>query len=312
MNGLAGATVYWGSVRVLCNNGQSAFGNESSFTTLSGNGCSSPAAPNVTNITNNAATVTWTSVTGAQSYILRYRLSSVSSYTEVPVSGSSYSLTGLSAGATYLVGVKTVCSSTASSAFSSDASFTTTGGSGGGCPVPASLSISGVTTNAATASWSAVTGAEAYEFLYHIKGSLAYWTNKVVSVPSFAMSGLKAGTLYETKVRARCPGTVWSNMSSNVEFTTLNKAGAVSAGVQPIGEVISFSVTPTIARDRIYVKYEGGQESGGMPFTIYSMQGAALRSGRVMPYGWIDISTLASGVYVIRAGEQTRKFVVDR
>jgi len=313
MTGLAAGTGYSGSVRVLCRNGQSAFSSEVSFSTTGGASCPTPATPVVSGIGDNGATVSWSAVTGAQSYVLRYRSASSSSYTEVPVSGTTHTLSGLTAGTSYVAGVRAICTGSVYGGYSTDAGFITTGGGGGGtCPVPSGLTITNVTANAATAGWSAVNGAEAYEFLYHIKGSLAYWTNKVVTLPSFAMSGLKAGTLYETKVRARCPGNVWSNMSANIEFTTRTKAGNVSADIAgPARESISYGIVPTVTGSRIQV-IGGEMTSVSRPYSIFSVQGALMRKGQVTPYAWIDVESFPSGIYLLHYEGKAFKFIVNK
>ncbi len=72
------------------------------------------AAPNglaASNITINAANISWAPVNGASSYSLQYRLASASTWTTVPItSGNSYSLSNLTDCTAYQVQVAAICS----------------------------------------------------------------------------------------------------------------------------------------------------------------------------------------------------------
>ena len=94
----------------------------------SGSGCGTPAGLTSSTITNTSATVSWSAVSGAVTYNLQWKASSSSTWTTVTgLTTTSRSLTGLTAGTAYQFQVQTVCS-TGTSAYSSTASFTTTGG----------------------------------------------------------------------------------------------------------------------------------------------------------------------------------------
>lgn len=89
--------------------------------------CGVPANLQSSAIANTSATVNWGAVTGAQSYVLAYKTSAATAWTEVTQTGTSKSLSGLTAGTAYDFKVKTNCSAGAS-AFSAVANFTTSGG----------------------------------------------------------------------------------------------------------------------------------------------------------------------------------------
>ncbi len=72
---------------------------------------SAPAALTVSDITLDAATITWTAISNA-SYILRYKLSNSSTWTEVPLTTNSYLLTDLEDSSSYDIQVAAVCSGT--------------------------------------------------------------------------------------------------------------------------------------------------------------------------------------------------------
>ena len=78
----------------------------SSTTALS---CGYPTSISTTNITPFSAKFNWAAATGATSYEVRYRHSLSSTWTTVPVTGTSYTLTGLKASAGYYWQVRTKC-----------------------------------------------------------------------------------------------------------------------------------------------------------------------------------------------------------
>ena len=88
-----------------------------------GGGCAVPVA-SAGSVTQTGATISWAAVSGAVNYSLQYKTAAASTYTTVSVSGTSYALSGLTAGTTYNYQVRTNCSGS-SSAYSTTASFTT-------------------------------------------------------------------------------------------------------------------------------------------------------------------------------------------
>ncbi|MBK8965335.1 MAG: M43 family zinc metalloprotease [Saprospiraceae bacterium] len=98
-----------------------------------GGGCGTPGSLAASSITQTGATVSWGAVSGATNYNLQYKVSTSSTWTTVSgIGGTSYNLTGLSAGTTYNYQVQANCSGT-TGAYSGAASFTTDSGGGGGC-----------------------------------------------------------------------------------------------------------------------------------------------------------------------------------
>ncbi len=70
-----------------------------------------PAGLNVTGMTVNSAKVSWDPIANA-TYVLRYKTSTASTWTEVPVAANTYTITGLDESTTYNVEVAAVCSGT--------------------------------------------------------------------------------------------------------------------------------------------------------------------------------------------------------
>src|SRR5207302_337367 len=139
-------------------------------------------------------------VSGASSYNVQYQVSGSNSWTIVSTSGTSYSLNSLTASTTYNYQVQTVCSS-GSSAYSSIASFTTSAAAT--CGAPSGLSSSSVTTNGATLSWGAASGATSYNVAYQVTASNT-WTIVSATVTSYNVTGLTAATTYNFEVQTIC------------------------------------------------------------------------------------------------------------
>ncbi len=98
-----------------------------------GGSCGTVSGLTATGITQTAATLGWSAVSGATSYNLQWKPSASGSWTTVTGLGStSYGLSGLSASTSYDFQVQAVCGATSGS-YSAASSFTTQSGGGGGC-----------------------------------------------------------------------------------------------------------------------------------------------------------------------------------
>ncbi len=172
--------------------------------------CNTPTGLSASNITHNSATTNWSSVSGAVNYTLEYKATSSSIW----INAGSATLTGLSPNTNYEWRIRTNCSS-ANSAYSSSQSFATISEP---CNIPSNVNSSSITTNSASATWTAVSNAASYSFSYRVSGS-STWTNSTVSTNSKSLTGLSSATTYEYKVRTNC-STTSSNYSSTLNFTT--------------------------------------------------------------------------------------------
>lgn len=108
------------------------------YSILSSNGCGGgggvtcnvPTGMNTSAITSASATLSWSAVTGAASYNVRYKLTSAPSWTNTTSTTTSKSISGLSSGSDYEWQVQTDCGGGSTSAFSASTDFSTTGGGG--------------------------------------------------------------------------------------------------------------------------------------------------------------------------------------
>ncbi|MEX1187896.1 MAG: GEVED domain-containing protein [Bacteroidia bacterium] len=86
--------------------------------------CNTPSGLSASSITTSSASISFNAVTGAVSYNLDYKLSSVSTWSSASVSSTTNNFTGLNPSTSYDLRVQTVCSFGTSS-YSAVASFTT-------------------------------------------------------------------------------------------------------------------------------------------------------------------------------------------
>lgn len=177
--------------------------------------CAVPTTLSTTAITNTTATFNWAVVTGAVSYGIQYRAVGSATWLTGTSTTNSFAAAGLSLGISYEWQVRTVCSS-GSSAFTSSATFVTTGTAP--CGTPGSLSSAAITTTSATLSWAAVSGAVSYSVQYRVVGA-ATFTTASSTTTSLSVTGLSASSTYEWQVAAVCSAAT-SAYSALANFTT--------------------------------------------------------------------------------------------
>ncbi|MEI6882803.1 MAG: M4 family metallopeptidase, partial [Bacteroidota bacterium] len=89
--------------------------------------CSIPSGLSSSAIGDNVATISWAAATGASSYQVQYKASSSTNWTTAAASGTTLNLTNLLPGTTYTYQVLSFCTSGGFTAYSTAATFTTTG-----------------------------------------------------------------------------------------------------------------------------------------------------------------------------------------
>ncbi|MEO5572638.1 MAG: fibronectin type III domain-containing protein [Bacteroidia bacterium] len=178
-------------------------------------GCGIPAGLASSNITTSSAQLDWTSVTGAVSYNIQYRIVGAGSWTTGSSTTNSLNISSLSPSSNYEWQVQTVCSS-GSGLFSSTANFSTASPS---CDIPAGLSSSNITTSSATLGWTVVSGAVSYNVQYRIVGA-GSWITATSATNSLNISSLSPASNYEWHVQTSCSSNQSAYSLLN-NFTTL-------------------------------------------------------------------------------------------
>jgi serine protease len=164
----------------------------------SGAGCIGPLNVNVASLSGSAATVSWSSVPDILSFDIRYGVVGGEDTTTVDGVTSPYGLTGLLPCTQYWVSLRSNCEED-SSAWTADRLFATDGC----CVPPAALNVTGVQTDAATASWNSVLAAQSYTLQWR-PATGGNWVSQTVTSPSFIITGLDACTTYEVRIATVC------------------------------------------------------------------------------------------------------------
>lgn len=214
---------YMWTVRTICDQAKtlaSPYAEIAYFETVGMVACEVPTAIAVSNITDQAATVSWTNA-GAASYQIRYRLSGTTIWTLTTSSTPTVTLSGLESGMPYQVQVKAICNQDGSlqSLFSDLVTFETIGQVS--CEVPTNLSANSITTSSATISWVVASGAFEYQVRYRVKGT-TLWNTVTAGTNQLSLSGLEPGMTYQFSVRSNCSvdPAIASVFSVPAEFTT--------------------------------------------------------------------------------------------
>jgi len=129
LTGLTVSTAYEFQVTSSCSGTLGTVSTLANFTTTAAAACGTPASLASSSITSSSATVSWGAVTGASSYLVQYRVSTSTTWTNsVTVTTASATLTGLTASTAYQYRVTATCSGTAGTA-SAIGTFTTSAAS---------------------------------------------------------------------------------------------------------------------------------------------------------------------------------------
>lgn len=132
IEGLSAQTAYQLRMRSICTEGDSSlWSGVVDFTTLAEPECVTPSNLSVTELTDNAALLSWQADESNLSWNLRYRESSVTEWTEVEATAShNYRLTELKANTAYVWRVQAVCEAERTSKWAAQNKFTTSPASG--------------------------------------------------------------------------------------------------------------------------------------------------------------------------------------
>ncbi len=291
--------------------------SNTNFTITSGTGCGAPAGLSSSAITTTSATVSWSSVSGAASYDVDYKLNSSGTWTNAATGTTSLSvnLSGLTSGSLYDWRVRANCASD-NSAYS-QAQFTTQ--SVIVCNAPSGLTSSGVTSSSATISWNPASGATSYDADYKLNSS-GPWINAATGTTSISvnLSGLTASSLYDWRVRTNCAGG--SSSYVQAQFTTGTASGcgtafepnetqaaaaaistgvANSAAITTTTDVDYFKITTTSTTNNVFTL--AGPAGKDYDLYIYNSGGTQIGSGISSTANeTVSLNNQAAGTYYIK------------
>ena len=221
LTGLSSATAYEWRVQGVCSaSAASAFTSLQSFTTYA---CVVPNSLSTGTVRSGSAAFNWFIPYSDPTarFDLRYRPVGTPTWTTVSsLTSTSYGLTGLTNNTTYEWQVKSVCSATEQSDFSSSATFTTF------CLAPVGLSSRSTATSALLSFGYAGLPefGSTYEIQYRVAGTTD-WTVLTGNLTgstygSRQVTGLPTNTTYEWRVRTACSANAFSDFTGIDTFTT--------------------------------------------------------------------------------------------
>lgn len=151
------------------------------------------------------------------------------------------------------------------------------------CPQLNGHSMSAISQNTATVNWPAYSCAQKYRIILKKSGSGEQF-NFIVPAPSTStvLSGLEPNTTYQVRMRVQCSsnGSVVSNLSPIVTFTTLNSQGIictppsnVTVNTTPIAA--TFNWTPAFGAQTYNLRY---RISGSSAWSVITGINASLAS----------------------------------
>jgi hypothetical protein len=195
--------------------------------------CNATTSVTASSITNTSALITWTSVSGAVSYNLQYRIAGTSAWTTVSVvTGTTFTLSGLMPSTIYDVQVQTVCSGANVSRYSIGIAFKTISSP---CGEPSLLSVSPLTNTSVSIDWTENGTATTWEIQWGAQGfALGSGTVVAVSAKPYTLSGLSAATAYSVYVRATCGGSNGNSMWVGPNNFITPSGNDLSANALPI------------------------------------------------------------------------------
>ena len=180
--------------------------------------CDIPTLLAADNITSTSADLNWSVVNEANSYNLRYKISSHTVWTDETSNSNSFALIELDGGTEYEFQVKSVCAVETSN-YSTSSKLTTLVE---GCGSATALSVSEITTNSAILNWTGVSESIDYNIRYKLESS-STWIEATSTATSLSLSGLDTDAAYEFQVQTVCSLGLGS-YSTSINFMTIGQS----------------------------------------------------------------------------------------
>jgi len=218
LDGLVADTDYEVQVASICGGVQGDFSTSKTFKTQAALACEAPKTINVNNVTETTASVSWMGQNPTvQSYAVRYRKVSESTWTETNAYYNGINLSSLSADTNYELQVASICEGVQGD-FSTVKTFKTQAALA--CEAPSAIGVNNITPNMARVYWGNPSNVPQSYVIRYRKVSDSTW---VGTVSNFAntrdLVSLSADTEYEVQVASVCNGSQ-SSFSASQNFKT--------------------------------------------------------------------------------------------
>ena len=323
LTGLTQGSLYDWRVKATCAAGS---GNSvaAQFTTTAPFTCNAPSGLTASSITSSGATVGWTAVSGAASYAVEYKLSTVTTWTSAATAttATSVAIGGLTASSLYDYRVSTNCGANGTSGFAA-AQFTT---AAAGCQSVYDVTSNGTTGGAASIPFNTnITGLispsgdiDNYQFVITTGGTIiltlgalpADYDLKLLNSAGTQLAiSSNSRTNSETINYTAAAGTYYAqvypfkNNSNATSCYTLKVALGTAARSDEIVSVNSgkkgVTVFPNPAKDKLNINISG--YPGAAEISIFSGTSQKVITHRTgQNNSVLDISKLTRGVYLVK------------
>ncbi|MEO5569474.1 MAG: fibronectin type III domain-containing protein [Bacteroidia bacterium] len=229
---------------------------------------------NATAANQTTETMTWNAMAGATFYNLEVENAqgnNVPFHFQTAVTGTSYTLSGLTASSNYKFKVRTNCGGNHPN-WSAFFSFTTGGGTGGNCTVaPAGTTVNNITASGARLNWNS-TGSPSYRVRVEDASGNNVDLNFTASTTNtfYNMTGLNSSSNYKFKVRSLCGGSNTGPWSAWTFFTTAALRIESMTTSDAANEVVMF---PNPVKDEISLQLSEKMATEKADITIYDLSG---------------------------------------
>ena len=265
--------------------------------------CNVPTSLATANITYNAVDVNWIAGGSETAWNLQYK-TGTANWTTVPVSATTYHISGLAAQTTYQVRVQAVCSNNETSDWTAPVSFTTPAVPADPCNAPTNLQVGNITAHTATMTWTAGGTETSWKVGYKLN-TASQWQEASVATTSYNLEGLTANSTYEVRVKAVCA----ADNESDFITTTFN---TITDAINDVILANSISLMPNPADNYIELRVNSNVEV--KEAVVYNAFGQMIQTVQLTDnHARIDLSNMAAGMYFVRVNGEgvsaTKKFI---
>ena len=250
-------------------------------------------------ISDASVKLIWNSLSGANSYQVRYRIVGATTWETQIVSDTFLTLTGLVPETHYEFQVKSHCSGSWSD-YAGVSDFTTPPA----CDAPINVNTISVASNGTILAWDAFAEATSYMVRYKKQGTEA-WSIQSTNTNSIELTGLEPLTAYEVIIQSLC-GDFDSPFNSIFVFTTLqgcmppSSIEAVASGYQ--GMTISWAAMDGVTLFSVRYRVDGTANWSSLNVSETSVEIQGLESGATYEYqvqskcgvAWSEFSVAAT------------------